>query len=87
MPTDNLDLDLALYHVVRCAADGKPCAALLAELRRLYAAAGEPLPKPIRQPVLYELLDDGYTIVPTHELLRQSAINNPQSAIEWFPDV
>ena len=69
--SDNLDLDLALYHVVRCAADGKPCAALLAELRRLYAAAGEPLPNPIRPPVLYELLDDGYTIIPGFALIHE----------------
>lgn len=63
-------LSLALYHVVRCASTGKACGALLDELRRLYTAAGEPIPDAIRPATTYTLFDDGYTIVPSEELLR-----------------
>jgi hypothetical protein len=53
MPIDlrEPDLDLALHHVIRCALEDKPCAALLDELRRLYAAAGEPLPYQLKLPL------------------------------------
>lgn len=54
------DLDLALHHVVCCAVIAKPCAVLLDELRRLYAAAGEPIPSVIRPPAARP--DSSYTI-------------------------
>jgi hypothetical protein len=47
MPADRPDLDLAFFNLIACAGVHKSCAALLAELRRLYAAAGEPIPFPL----------------------------------------
>lgn len=42
--TDTPDLDLAFYHLQHCTQVGKHCQALMQELRRLYRAAGEPVP-------------------------------------------
>ena len=56
-------IEKAIWNVVQCANVGKDCAALLAELVRLYEKAGEPLPAALKSqqcpPILEEGLDAG----------------------------
>lgn len=80
-------LALALHHLIHCAMEDKPCAALLTELRRLYTLAGEPLPDPIRTSQVrpsgqYRLLDGGYTVVPLYEILHDA----PEESVSFGSD-
>ena len=65
------DLDLALWNVKKCASVEKHCAALLAELQRLYTAAGEPIPATIRPSWDYVIPDDQYVQTVSYEVLHE----------------